>query len=305
MRYVQERGAGKPGAGSYALSGQRVSSDRIPAAIAQAATDSDAARTRIGTVQTPTVVQPPSDTYDLRKHSGSARGFPAASDGSVSPPASTRKPPSSGRFAAASTTPPKSARPRAESQPSPRSATEQRRRFPSTTKLEYVDPHRQKSSTRMGAVRPPGDSSAPHRGASSGQVPVVSPLSTVAVGDAPQRSQEQLRDALKHIAHKRYDLAIRELEDVLYTAPDNEEAGRWLLVCRARKLMAEGERGAAVRMYQRLLERDPDNYEAAKEISAYEKDRALRAVPFGRYFTKNPGPRDDPSGPRTRKKSER
>ena len=304
-KFIHERGARNPRSGSYSLSGSAVSRDRIPAAISQAATDSDSSRTGIGGARTSTATQPPSDTSELRKRSSNPRQVPAVFAPSKNRPVSARRSYHSGGFTAASTPAPKSTRPRAQSPPATDAAAPDRRRVSSTNERDYVDPQRSKSSTYRSAVRPPADSAAPHRRKSSAQIPAPSPLSAADVGEDSQGCLGQIKDALRHIAHKRYELAIWALEDALRFEPDNEEAERWLLVCRARKLMAEGEREAAVRMYRRLIEKDLDNDEAAREIGDYEKEQALRAASLGRLFAKVPDPDAGPSKPRKRKKSNR
>jgi tetratricopeptide (TPR) repeat protein len=113
-----------------------------------------------------------------------------------------------------------------------------------------------------------------------------------------------LRDALKHIAHKRYDMAIKALNMALDADPREQEAKKWLLVCRARKLMEEGKRDEAVAFYRELIGMDRNHYEATREIGAFQKEKTLKAVPFGRYFIKSSRSASDAPGGRPRKKSD-
>ena len=301
-QFVPARGANER-AGSYSLSGLRVSNDRIPVAITQPLRDSDAARSRVGSVQTSTVMQPPSDASELRERAGNGKR-PAVSRASARPAA--RKQSSSRGFEAASPAPPRRGPEiAAVALRSGAAASLRRRRISSTTELEYLDSRQEKGSERLDEVRQPGENAAPYRRTRSAPIPAVSPLSTVAFDYGSQRCQERIQGALKHIAQKRYEPAIRELEGVLHSEPGNEEAERWLLICRARKLMAEGEREAAVRIYKRLLAEDGNNWEAAKEISAFQRDRGSRVTPVDRRFVKSSDAPADIYRSGKRKKNER
>jgi tetratricopeptide (TPR) repeat protein len=306
MKFALDKGAGDPRAGSYSLSGRKVSSDKIAAAaIAHSPEAAEASRGRVSSARIPAAYQDSSfDAVPYRKKS--SKRIPVADAVPYRKKSSKRIP------AAASTPAAKASLPRdgrGEEEPQaenrvPLDSVARRRRASSQTRLEFVNPATmRKGNARIPDAQVPRELVTPQRRAASQQIPAVSPLKSVAVGEAPPDVRDRIREALRHIAHKQYDPAIGELEKALETEPGNVEAIRWLLVCRARKLMGEGQREAAVEVYQKLIEMDRNNYEATKEVGSFQKEQTMKAVPFGRYFVKGSGSPEDGSGGRPRKKS--
>jgi tetratricopeptide (TPR) repeat protein len=99
-------------------------------------------------------------------------------------------------------------------------------------------------------------------------------------------SREKLGVAFKDIAYKRYDMAIRTLEEVVTKEPANTKARIWLNIARARRALQQKKRRDAARFFQVVLEVDPQNHEAQKFVKAFERDEKVKNVPFARYFTK-------------------
>jgi hypothetical protein len=119
---------------------------------------------------------------------------------------------------------------------------------------------------------------APAAGGSGGKVRVSKTASTI--------GREKLGVALKDIAYKRYDLAVRTLEEVASKEPDNRKARIWLNIARARRAVQQGKRRDAARFFGVVLELDEQNHEAQKFVKAFERDEKVKNVPFARYFTK-------------------
>jgi uncharacterized protein (TIGR02266 family) len=150
-----------------------------------------------------------------------------------------------------------------------------------------------------------GGSSAPARRKRSPRIPPATSRPPVTVSLPPGGTPELFRDALKDIAHKRHDLAIKSLREILAVEPDNREAKKWLVTCRARTLMEKGQREASVALYQTLLDMDEGNREALKVIRFHHRNQTLLNMPFGRYFADKPDPEPSGGKKRRRKKSPR
>jgi len=162
------------------------------------------------------------------------------------------------------------------------------------------------SSTRVpAAVQPAAGAAAPRRKPSGDAISAATLLEGGAARAAPADGLDHVKRAFQEIAHKNYRAALGALSAALELEPGNEEARKWQLVCRARILVGEGKREEAVQVYQELLAIDPNHHEASKEVSAFQKEKKLKGIPFGRYFVK--GPESPGSAPRARdrKKSDR
>jgi hypothetical protein len=105
---------------------------------------------------------------------------------------------------------------------------------------------------------------------------------------APQTSQnpERMKEALKHIAYKRYELAVKVLKALVEAEPENREAKIWYHTADGRRLAKDGKRKAAAKAFQSVLEVDEGNKEALKFVRAYHKEEKVKNVPFARYFMK-------------------
>ena len=117
---------------------------------------------------------------------------------------------------------------------------------------------------------------------------ISSPLPAGARSSKPPSAarNEKIDVAFKDIAYKRYDLAIRTLEEIIAQEPSNTKARIWLNVARARRAVQKGKRDEAVRFFQLVLELDERNHEAQKYVQGYEREERVKNVPFARYFTR-------------------
>lgn len=155
-------------------------------------------------------------------------------------------------------------------------------------------------SKKAGGGRPPPPSAAPPSakrtslapgGARSSLAPGGARNSLVPGGARSSKTPsairgEKLSVAFKDIAYKRYDLAIRTLEEIMSQEPTNLKARIWLNVARARRAVQKGKSGEAAKFFRLVLELDEQNHEAQKFVQAYERDQRVKSMPFGRYFTK-------------------
>jgi tetratricopeptide (TPR) repeat protein len=78
-------------------------------------------------------------------------------------------------------------------------------------------------------------------------------------------------DARRHIAHKRYEEAQRTLEKALAVDPKHRDVTLWLHTVRARRLKLSDDSDAALAQYRLVLQLDPKNLEATKELRAAER----------------------------------
>jgi hypothetical protein len=61
---------------------------------------------------------------------------------------------------------------------------------------------------------------------------------------------------------------------------------KWQAICFARMAIARGDATNAAEQYVRALHYDENNREAREYVRAYQRDRKLSSLPFGRYFLK-------------------
>jgi uncharacterized protein (TIGR02266 family) len=99
-------------------------------------------------------------------------------------------------------------------------------------------------------------------------------------------SEFSLQKAQEHLAHRRYQKAEIEYQQVLATSPDSLEARVGLLFVQAQQLKEKGETVKAVQKFEAILELDEQHPEAAQEVRLFhEEQRKTRGV-FGRLFQK-------------------
>jgi hypothetical protein len=99
-------------------------------------------------------------------------------------------------------------------------------------------------------------------------------------------AQQAMKDGLKHVAYKRYDLAVKALKSAVDADPENRDARIWYHTANGRRLARDGDRKAAARAYRSVLEVDEGNQEALKFVRAFHKEEKMKNVPFARYFIK-------------------
>ncbi|MET0389615.1 MAG: PilZ domain-containing protein [Polyangiales bacterium] len=144
----------------------------------------------------------------------------------------------------------------------------------STSSMPAVDALRARRASGQFAV--PSQTSIPAQPAGTSITP----------GGVRAADQEQLKLLLSSIAHKHYDAALKITQEMLAKNPSDTNALRWQGVCNARAAIARGEQAVAAGYYEQLLQYDPEHREAREFVRAYERDKKLSALPFGRYFTK-------------------
>jgi hypothetical protein len=153
----------------------------------------------------------------------------------------------------------------------------------------------------------PGSVSVPPQGASlrsaqrtplPGSIstpPVVPGADAVSRGSDPAPSslppsepldQEKLKLGMSHLAHKRFDQAIKVFDELARVSHAEPLAHVWLALTHARIRLKQGDEAAAVEHYRKVLTRDPEHHEALKFVREFQAKKRLNSLPFGRYFTK-------------------
>jgi hypothetical protein len=98
--------------------------------------------------------------------------------------------------------------------------------------------------------------------------------------------QAKLKLALTEFAHKHYEAALRITRDMLENNPGDPQALRWQHMCNARSALARNDAAAAADHYEQALAYDQENREAREFVRNIRRDKKLKSLPFGRYFTK-------------------
>jgi hypothetical protein len=136
------------------------------------------------------------------------------------------------------------------------------------------------------SLRPPAFSSsrppAPHAAAGTRQRKSTSPGRPHARKRTAD-SEIAFVAALKHLAAARFDDATAELERALELNPDSGDAELWLRVCRARKLMANGQQDQALDAYRAVLEFDAEHREALAFVASVREAKKRPGL-IGRWF---------------------
>jgi Tfp pilus assembly protein PilZ len=96
----------------------------------------------------------------------------------------------------------------------------------------------------------------------------------------------KLKLGMTHLAHKRFDQAIKTFEEVLKETPGDRQTTQWLQVTYARQRLKHGDPDGAAEHYQKALEADETNHEARKFVREHSTKKRLNSLPFGRYFVK-------------------
>jgi molecular chaperone DnaK len=138
-------------------------------------------------------------------------------------------------------------------------------------------PERAASGPLTEASAPPSDHSAMAGSSPSGQ-----PLSA----SARPTDLNRLKLVLNSLAHKHYEDAARLARDMLLDNPGDPQVLKWQAICFARMALARGDATIAAEQYVKALQCDENNREARDYVRAYERDRKLNSLPFGRYFLK-------------------
>jgi len=128
--------------------------------------------------------------------------------------------------------------------------------------------------------------------------PPVAPASTLAPGGggpAPASAslppsepldQEKLKVGMSHLAHKRFDQAIKVFEELARVSHAEAVAHVWLSLTHARIRLKQGDEPGAAEHYQKVLTHDAEHHEALKFVREFQAKKRLNSLPFGRYFVK-------------------
>jgi uncharacterized protein (TIGR02266 family) len=95
----------------------------------------------------------------------------------------------------------------------------------------------------------------------------------------------RLKIVMNSLAHKHLEDAAREARDMLIDNPGDPQVLKWQAICFARMAIGRDEPAAAVEYYAKVLRYEENNREAREWLKAYQRDKKLNAIPFGRYFT--------------------
>ena len=139
------------------------------------------------------------------------------------------------------------------------------------------------SSTRPGisASRRPGTVAASGRPrAAAEQEPSTSPPKPT--------DQVKLKLAMTHLAHKRFEQAIKVFEEMVRDNPGDRQTQQWMHIAHARLRLKNGDEAGAAEHYQKALDVGEDNHEARKFVREHSTKKRLNSLPFGRYFVKKP-----------------
>jgi hypothetical protein len=96
----------------------------------------------------------------------------------------------------------------------------------------------------------------------------------------------RLKEAMQHIAHKRFGEAIKVLESMIADTPQDINAIKWLHLTQARDFTHKNDTKAAIKAYEQALAVDEGNHEAREAVRTYHRNKRLNSIPFGRYFVK-------------------
>jgi uncharacterized protein (TIGR02266 family) len=98
----------------------------------------------------------------------------------------------------------------------------------------------------------------------------------------------QLKLGMTHLAHKRFEEAVKTFEAMLKDNAGDRQARQWLHIAHARLRLKSNDDQGAAEHYQKALEAVEDNHEARKFVRDHHVKKRLTALPFGRYFVKKP-----------------
>ncbi|HEX4355824.1 MAG TPA: hypothetical protein VHZ95_23010, partial [Polyangiales bacterium] len=96
----------------------------------------------------------------------------------------------------------------------------------------------------------------------------------------------KLKVLITEFAHKRYEIALRHVREMLEDNPADPQALRWQHMCNARLAITRNDSIVAADQYEMALAYDEDNREAREYVRTHRRDKKLNSIPFGRYFTK-------------------
>jgi hypothetical protein len=124
---------------------------------------------------------------------------------------------------------------------------------------------------------PPNASAAGNSGAPEAQAP-----------QAPSQplDLEKLKLGMTHLAHKRFDQALKLFGEIARDSHADPQAHTWLALTQARIKLRDDDEAGAAEHYRRVLAFDEGHHEARKFVREYHSKRRLSALPFGRYFVK-------------------
>jgi predicted Zn-dependent protease len=143
-------------------------------------------------------------------------------------------------------------------------------------------------SGQMPEVQGDAGSDAPARKSATPRAKPSNGPSSPAVEAAPPKPLDmaKVKLGMTHLAHKRFEQALKTFEEVLKETPGDRQTTQWLHVTYARQGLKQGDPDAAAEHYQRALEADETNHEARKFVREHSTKKRLNSLPFGRYFVK-------------------
>ncbi len=153
-----------------------------------------------------------------------------------------------------------------------------------------------KSSANVPIVRTPTGPVTP-TSAQPDRAPSV-PIDTAA-GSGPEATQSaqpaapakptdlnRLKLVINALNHKHFEDAIRLSREMLTDNPGDLQVLKWQTVGLARMALARNDAPAAAEQYEKVLRYEDGNREAREFVRAFQRDKKLSSLPFGRYFMK-------------------
>lgn len=140
------------------------------------------------------------------------------------------------------------------------------------------DPAHDQARAASGPISasPESSSGTPVAGTDSGQ-PQSPPRPT---------DVNRLKLVMNAISHKHYEDAARMVREMLADNPGDPQVLKWQAICFARIALARNDAATAAEQYEKALRYEENNREAREYIRAYQRERKLNSLPFGRYFLK-------------------
>jgi uncharacterized protein (TIGR02266 family) len=151
-----------------------------------------------------------------------------------------------------------------------------------------VNPEEKRTTRRTGDEYVRGTSQAPgtsERPKTGNSLPAIEPPEEAAPKQLKPLDPARLKLGMTHVAHRRFDQAIRVFEELVAESGD-KQAQYWLHMSRARHQLKNNDDDGAAMHYQKALEIDESNHEARKFVRQHSTKKRLTALPFGRYFVK-------------------
>jgi uncharacterized protein (TIGR02266 family) len=131
---------------------------------------------------------------------------------------------------------------------------------------------------------PGGPSGLPEAGGATASAPPTTPSGQPLPPPKPT-DLNRLKIVMNSLAHKHLEDAAREAREMLIDNPGDPQVLKWQAICFARMAIGRNEPAGAVEHYAKVLRYEENNREAREWLKAYQRDKKLNAIPFGRYFT--------------------